>query len=631
MVYAEDLEKIEKDRATKTVEVTVSKSDDKISEDLKKQLQTKIVTNVFKDQEFKEQFLLVFKTMSDILANTLGPYGSSTMIDQIKDFSVTKDGFHVLSNLRFADERHNRIRSILFAISHQMVTKVGDGSTSAVVAAYSFLESMLTFLKDHKWARPKELNERIQTIVAEVCEYIAKNATMVNTDNYLDVVYNISNIATNENKTYTDMITEIYKNIGLTANINIAKSETFEDEIVYEDGSYSNNAYLIDPIYFNRGNECEKRDCEILMFDHTLDKDNYDLISVAFNKFCAKERKTLVVMAPFYDQYLLDVIRKEAEGFKNMYADAPEIPFRVIYLKSNTTGDLNKNMYRDLSSLLGCTIYRPQDTKEFTEKIREYAKEVQKIRTEKEEKGEEVKKEDIPPIPDELIENIKGHIGHCEECIMTNKTSSFKGFDRKNEAMYNTLLNDAKIQLADAERRVMETDSIDNKVFDARTRYTKITCQSATIKVGGNSRLEIELNYDAVDDAVKACASAVKFGYNQGCNLAILKALDDYEIDYRKEKEMDTITAEILDGLRDAFIKVYRTVLTNGMDEDKADQIIDESLRDFTCYDLVAHKMDVDRKVVNSCRTDIEILKGAIAMTGIMLICNQYISSTLNH
>ena len=161
MVYAEDLEKIEKDRATKTVEVTVSKSDDKISEDLKKQLQTKIVTNVFKDQEFKEQFLLVFKTMSDILANTLGPYGSSTMIDQIKDFSVTKDGFHVLSNLRFADERHNRIRSILFAISHQMVTKVGDGSTSAVVAAYQFLNSMMTFMQDHKHVRPKELNERI--------------------------------------------------------------------------------------------------------------------------------------------------------------------------------------------------------------------------------------------------------------------------------------------------------------------------------------------------------------------------------------------------------------------------------------------------------------------------------------
>ena len=76
MVYAEDLEKIEKARVTQ--------NENPINEDLKRQLQTKIVTNVFKDEEFKEQFLLVFKKMSEILANTLGPYGSSTMIDRLR-------------------------------------------------------------------------------------------------------------------------------------------------------------------------------------------------------------------------------------------------------------------------------------------------------------------------------------------------------------------------------------------------------------------------------------------------------------------------------------------------------------------------------------------------------------------
>ena len=137
MVYAEDLEK------SKQASFSVSSLSEDAEKVLKNQLQSKIVTNVFTDDEFKHQFLLVFKTMAEILSRTLGPYGSSTMIDEIKNFSVTKDGFHVLSNLRFADERQNRIRSILFSISHQMVTKVGDGSTSAVVAAYQFLNSMM--------------------------------------------------------------------------------------------------------------------------------------------------------------------------------------------------------------------------------------------------------------------------------------------------------------------------------------------------------------------------------------------------------------------------------------------------------------------------------------------------------
>ena len=48
-------------------------SDDKdIMQQLKEQLQTTVVTNVFSEAEFKKQFLLVFKTMSDILSNTLG-------------------------------------------------------------------------------------------------------------------------------------------------------------------------------------------------------------------------------------------------------------------------------------------------------------------------------------------------------------------------------------------------------------------------------------------------------------------------------------------------------------------------------------------------------------------------------
>ena len=619
MTYVENLDK---------VKVTEMKQDE--IEVLKNQLQSKIVTNVFTDKEFKHQFLLVFETMAKILARTLGPYGSSTMIDEIKNFSVTKDGFHVLSNLRFADERQNRIRSILFSISHQMVTKVGDGSTSAVVAAYQFLNSMIDFMESHKDTRPKEINEKIQSIVKDICEVIANEAITVTKDNYLDVVYNIANIATNENKVYTEMITDIYKNIGMNANINIALSETFEDHIEYEDGVYSNNAYLLDPIYINKGTQCIKKDCAVLMFDHTLDSENWSMLITAFNKYCFTEGKTLIVIAPYYDQFLLDMIRKDAEKIKNDSAGLPEVPFRMIFLKSNLTGELNKDMYRDLSTLLGATIYRPQDSKDWHETFdKKYQKIIQKQQAECLEKKIAYTESMVPEFPEELYTDLANHIGYCEEAIMTNKNSSFKGFFNKNEAMFNTLLNDAKNKLDEAEKRVLETDSVDNKVFDARTRYTKITCKSATIKVGGANSLDMKINYDAVDDAVKACASAIKYGYNQGCNLAIIRAID---ICRDKYQAMDKVDWTIFESLRLSFLMVYRTVLSNCYTEEEADAIIKKSIENnYTCFDLVKHEFDTESKVINSCRTDIEILKGAIAMTGVMIICNQYIASTLNH
>ena len=233
-------------------------------------------------------------------------------------------------------------------------------------------------------------------------------------------------------------------------------------------------------------------------------------------------------------------------------------------------------------------------------------------------------------MPESIVKFVKDHIGYCESANMGDRNSSFKGFFNKNEALFNTLYHDAEIHLKEEESRVLRNDSIDNKVFDARIRFSKINCKSATITVGGSNKLEMSLNVDAVDDAIKACASAIKYGYNLGCNLAIIKAIDKLHANPMPGTE-DEVDATIYEGLRAAFVSVYRVLLTNGMAEDEADQIIQKSIESGMCYDMVNHTMDTDGKIINSCRTDIEILKGAIAMVAVVLTCNQYISITLNN
>lgn len=587
---------------------------------LKHKLQTTVITNVFTEEEFKTQFLIVFKKMSDILSRTLGPYGAGTMIDQQTNYSVTKDGFHVLENLRFADTKMNRIRSTLYSISHQMVTKVGDGSTSAVVAAYAFLLEMLDFSEKHKQIRPKELNERIQRIVDKICAEIAKRATPITQENLLDSVRNIANIATNENTLYTDMITEIYKTLGPNCNINLQESKTYENTVEYEDGVYSNDNYLVDSIYHNRGDRCLIKDPAFLLFDHTLDTDIWPIFEVAFNKFCYRERRTLIVIAPFYDQFLMDKMRKDAEEMVRTYSNRASVPFRVIFLKSNLTKPIAKDMYRDLAALLGATIIQPPDSREVIKALNDYAKACTEARA-------DGKMED-PGMPEEIEKFVKDHLGFCESANMGDRNSSFKGFTNKNEALFNALYHDAEIHLKEEESRVLRNDSIDNKVFDARIRFSKINCKSATITVGGSNKLEMTLNVDAVDDAIKACASAIKYGYNLGCNLAIIQAIDKL---HNKQEVEDEVDATIYNGLRAAFISVYRVLLTNGMPEEEANAIIEKSVETGMCYDMVNHTMDTDGKIINSCRTDIEILKGAIAMVAVVLTCNQYISITLNN
>ena len=627
MTFIEHLEK-------KPTQATVEELDSNKVSELKKQLQTTVVTNVFSEDEFRESFLIVFETIAKILSNTLGPYGATTMIDERSNYSVTKDGFHVLENLRFADMKQNRIHSTLFNISHQMVTKVGDGSTSAVVAAYYFLKMALEYADKYN-LRPKDLNAAIQETVNDICDIITNNAIPVTEENLISVVKQIVNIATNENEVYTNMITDIYKKIGMNCTINIDNSETYEDQVIFEDGIYTFAAYLVDRIYHNKGDRSVFKHCDVLLFDHTLDTDIWPIVQVAFNKISFKSGKTLIVLAPSYEQYLMDKMRKDAEEMVRTYADRAKVPFRIIFLKVNGLHKpITKDMYMDLSSLLGATIYRPADTAELVKVVSDYEKVCREAFG---------KNEQPPDTPKELVDNLIAHVGYCEEANMGDKESSFKGFTNRNEALFNSLAHDAETHLNEEITRTISVNNIDGKLFDARTRYSKILCKSALIKVGGANNLERSINLDAVDDAVKACSSAIKYGYNKGCNMVIIEAasilankyakLADNETDGKKKKFYEN-KLNIAKAIIVAFNNVYLNILRNCFkDDQRIEEISEESInKGFIPFDLVDEDFDTDcKKIINSCRTDIEILKGAISMVGIVLTCNQYVSSTLNH
>jgi chaperonin GroEL (HSP60 family) len=593
--------------------------DGQIFEELKHELQTTVVTNVFGEEEFKEQFRIVFDTVAKVLANTLGPYGSTTMIDTGTNYAVTKDGFHTLAHIKFADRKQDRIYTTMFNISHQMVAKVGDGSTSAVVAANAFLKAMLDN-PNVQSVRPKELSDAMKSIVNELCEIIATNATPVDSNNLIPIVTNIANIATNGNKEFTDMIVGVYKTLGMNCDINIRESATFENSVTYEDGVYSNDNYLVDSLYHNRGNVCHINDCKVLMFDSLLEPEIFDMFSIAFNTFCLNEHSTLIVIAPAYDQFMMDKIRKDCEETVKMFANSATINFRTVFLKSNLTKPIQKYMYRDLAALFGATIMQPPDIREMTKMLNDAAKEASKARAENRQMSKE--------ITDKITAFIADHLGGCDEATMGDRTSAFKGFSNKNEALFNTCYHDAEVKLAEAEEKALNLDTVDDDLFDAKTRFSKINCKSATIEVGGENRLETGWNVDAVDDAVKACASTIKYGYNIGCNMAIIDAIDKHLNEYESES---AVRIEILKSLRNAFVDVYRTILANGMSKSDAEDVLNMSLSNKMCYDMATKTFDVSgERVINSCRTDIEILRGAIAMVAIVFTCNQYISTTLN-
>jgi hypothetical protein len=62
---------------------------------------------------------------------------------------------------------------------------------------------------------------------------------------------------------------------------------------------------------------------------------------------------------------------------------------------------------------------------------------------------------------------------------------------------------------------------------------------------------------------------------------------------------------------------------------EESSKIIEESIKESKCYDLNTESYSGD--IINSCRTDIEVLKGAISIVGTILSANQYLSTEIQN
>ena len=178
------------------------------------------------------------------------------------------------------------------------------------------------------------------------------------------------------------------------------------------------------------------------------------------------------------------------------------------------------------------------------------------------------------------------------------------------------------------------------------------------IEVGGDSELSQKLLKDAVDDAIKAASSAFDNGVVNGCNVDMMKAIQDTLVECLTSPDLDerstSIYSILLNILYDGFTDVYKTVLSNAFDDkeinrlyevneffdkpvidlDKED-IIDENT--YSMHDIIINHsvhsgkvFDVSTReftsnVINSSKTDEEILVATIDLIALLISGNQMI------
>lgn len=615
--------------------------------------------NVITNEVFQERIRDIFNLLANIVGRTVGPYGAATMIEEMGAYHMTKDGFTVLKNIHFDNRKDNTILNLILTISHQMVMKVGDGSTTAILAAHEFLD-LLRKNDVLKGIRPKDIQDYIKEYVDLLCEEIQKNAIQITDENYVDVMEKIARVATNDNDEYTEFIKEIYEKSG--RDTTISKRMSLTDKAKYEimdDMFYIRGTY-IDKVYCNSegGAKCNIVHPNVLLFNFTLGNEHWDMVKLALSYMMKnKPGERLVIIAPNYDQYFMDKLRSDAQDFITAYNEENSgggaIPFPMVFARNPYYHPVERPIFEDLAPFLGTRIVNPFDAEEIGKLITEYYKVASTYQqaVDSQKKADQMYREQMNvavangknpntiervhvTIPDddgqglrkELEEKMGKFFGTCDDISIGNENIEFHGFSHINQSLVDTHILDAKDQYQKELDEIENQRYITKNYINAKERLARIACKSAMIYVGGHSDLEKKMNDDSLDDAIRACQSALNYGYNLGNNIAIFRAIDTVQ-----PKLTTDIMKSISETMYQAFVHVINTVHCNKFGDDfpadKTQYIIDESLRTNKCFDLNTEKYTKD--IINSCRTDIEILKGAISIVGTILSANQYIAADI--
>lgn len=547
--------------------------------------------NVIDESVFRRRVRDVFQQVANTLTNTLGPYGANTIIEKFGEMAVTKDGWQILKKISFDDPVEQNILQLLVNISAQVVIKVGDGSTSSIVSANAILKE-LENSDDLKKLRSKELITSLHNTVEKITERIVQSSVKIDAeaDPELNDIYRLAMISTNGDEDVSEIIQTIYKQTG-NPSIEFDKSKSAHTTYEIVEGYKSLITYL-DAIYQdNEDGTCTVNDPMILMFDHRLDLDaHYSKILYPAKQQAMMNGRRLVVIAPHYDKFLLDHIRRDVVSEKQGTGQITS-----VYTRVSMPNNILQEQFNDLAILTGGTIIRESDIELFHH-------------------------EEEPATIDQYL----GRVGRL---IIGPETTLAQGFDYRNEDMYELALRDAKAKFSKLEETHRELNIVDSKLYEVKKRLSKLSCVMGIIHVGGGSGLEKSSNYDLVEDAVKACESAYNYGYNIGGNLIIPITIGKM----LQEDELTETERTILILLNDAFLNVFVKVLSNKFTDEPVDTLLaiaKSSVQEEQCFNLLTDSFSKD--VINPSFTDIEILRAATSIVSLLLGSNQYISIALN-
>lgn len=581
-------------------------------------------------EEFHKNISSTLTKVSSILRNTYGPYGSNIIIHKGGGDVpiVTKDGLTVLRRIVFEDKANNDILRLISKTSEELVLRVGDGSTSAIIASneiyHALKEISLEYSSTNDFIRDLEyVQDKLVTIIKNV---LSRELPEDNADKRLSILENIATLSNNNDKIIGKKIAEIVSKYTKESSIRIELDPHDNGDIreVATFGFKCNSDYNVHPALLKDGKPIVKHNALVFAcYEFGFAQDKIVEAFVRQSEVSMKTKPNVVILAEIWHPELIKKYQ-----FNNLSGVSDNI---VPLTVRSITSERQQDFYTDLCTYLNCD---PSKFNSFT--------------LEQVESGQEL--------------DLEGVVGNARIVKIESNNILFEGgFGNEMQTpKFDHLIKTIQEKL----------DSLPNAQIGERgrlrLRLERLNGIHCTIYVSGRTNEEKENRKFLVEDSVLACQSVMKHGYTLGGNYAPLYAIitlmnlidqaaDDDTILFDNDKFNDIINelkdiplerlsmlSEIITALFKAYVNINAPYLPAEYVDFLFDLPINTKLDSKGCLKDVTDEEDSvivsiynmktnevedyeETEIIAPVATDIDIMKTSFSNVGLLLSSNLYI------
>ena len=588
--------------------------------------QIKSAHNVVSGKRLREIQSETLSSTKDFLANTFGPMGSNTKIikgnnKESINSSYSKDGLKVLQNIEQSAPIEASIVEELVDITRHVEHEVGDGTTSSVILSSLIFDKLMKIQNKYN-IPPHSLVKTFEGVVKFIENIILQNKK----DCTLEDIYDICMISTNSNKEVSEQILSIYKKFGMDVELSVGISNNGNTYVKEYDGLTLTEGFA-DPVYITNidTQESEIHNARVYHFVDPID--TMEMISyfeaiLKHNIYDPLEEEEdvipTVITCPRLSRDMsatLKILANQLYQIDQSGLTSSKPPILII---TDVIGS-DEVIMDDIANLCGC------------KSIRKYID--PKMLQKDQESGQ------AP-----TIENVHEFYGNCELVVADAKKTKFINPEHmhiyeedgtvKDDPIYTGMVNFLEEEI----RHAQETDGTVNEIATYKKRLSALKSNMVEFLVGGITVAERDSYKDLVEDAIKNCKSASKYGVGYAANWEALNAA--YKVSQLPDELNTEVAYKILDAITISYFEIqeilYSTVCT---DIDEVDKYILKSLEPvknlgpYNISDGILLGKEPVGNVKCSIMLDINILDTLSKIISLMVTCNQCLlqASQLNN